>query len=122
MRYSMLGRTGLRVSVLGFGCMRLPMQGLRVDRDKSTPLLRRAVELGVNLFDTAIMYCNNDSQAAVGEALKPLRDKVFLSTKNNLHEAPVGEWRRALEDSLRLLQTDHLDFYHFHGIGWKLFT
>ena len=68
MRYSTLGKTGLKVSALGFGCMRLPEKDEKIVRDLSTPLLKRAVELGVNYFDTAIGYCHGDSQAAVGEA------------------------------------------------------
>ena len=94
MRYTMLGNTGLEVSVLGFGCMRFPEKDGKVIRDLSTPLLRRAVELGVNYFDTAIGYCSGDSQSAVGEALEGVRDKVILSTKNHHHRAGKAEWRR----------------------------
>ncbi len=121
MRYTMLGNTGLEVSVLGFGCMRFPEKDGKVIRDLSTPLLRRAVELGVNYFDTAIGYCSGDSQAAVGEALEGVRDKVILSTKNHHHRAGKAEWRRHLEDSLRLLRTDYIDIYNHHGINWGVF-
>lgn len=122
MRYSTLGNTGMNVSALGFGCMRLPMNGDTVDRNKSTPLLRRAYELGVNFFDTAIGYCKGDSQAAVGEAVEPFRDKVYLSTKNHHHTATPDEWRKHLENSLRFLRTDYVDVYNHHGINWKRFT
>jgi len=120
--YTTLGRTGLEVSRLGFGCMRLPMKEGRVDRDLSTPMLRRAYELGINFFDTAVGYCGADSQPAVGEALEPIRDKVIISTKNHLHNAKPDEWRRALEDSLRFLRTDHIDVYNHHGVRWAVFT
>lgn len=122
MRYTTYGNTGMRVSALGFGCMRLPMKGATVDRDKSTPMLLRAHELGVNFFDTAIGYCNGDSQAAVGEALEPIRSKVIISTKNHNHTAKPGEWRRHLEDSLRFLRTDYIDIYNHHGIQWNTFV
>ncbi len=121
MRYRTLGKTGLSVSALGFGCMRLPMKDNRVDRSLSTPMLRRAVELGINFFDTAVMYCGDDSQAALGEAMEGIRGKVILSTKNHFHTATPSEWRAKLEESLRLMRTDYLDLYHHHGIGWELF-
>lgn len=122
MRYSQLGNTGMNVSALGFGCMRLPMENGKVVREKSTPLLRAAYEKGVNFFDTAIGYCGADSQPAVGEALEPFRDKVFISTKNHLHSSSDDEWWAQLENSLKLLRTDHLDLYNHHGISWKTFT
>ncbi|MBD3242429.1 MAG: 4Fe-4S dicluster domain-containing protein [Chitinivibrionales bacterium] len=122
MRYTELGSTGMQVSALGFGCMRLPMADGKVDRERSTPLLRRAVEMGVNFFDTAIGYCDGDSQPAVGEALEAVRDRVIISTKNHHHTLPPGEWRRHLEDSLRLLRTDYIDLYNHHGINWNTFV
>ena len=82
MQYTTLGKTNLRVSRLGFGCMRFPMRGEQVDRDLTIPMLQRAVELGVNYFDSAVGYCNQDSQRAIGEAFEGMRDRVILSTKN----------------------------------------
>ena len=98
MQYAILGKTKLRVSRLGFGCMRFPMRGEHVDRDLSIPLLRRAVELGVNYFDSAVGYCNQESQRVVGEAFEGMRDRVILSTKNPFYnkkdEKPGGRtWR-----------------------------
>lgn len=122
MRYTTLGKTGLSVSSLGFGCMRLPMKDGRVDRTLSTPMLQKAVELGVNFFDTAIGYCDSDSQAAVGEALESVRSKVVISTKNHLHSADTKTWRAQLENSLRFLRTDYIDLYHHHGIQWNTFV
>ena len=121
MRYTKLGDTDLIVSVLGFGCMRLPEKDGAVVRELSTPLLRRAVELGINYFDTAIDYCNGDSQAAVGEALEGVREQVILSTKNHHHGAKKGEWRRYLEESLKLLRTEYIDIYSHHGISWQIY-
>ena len=123
MQYTTLGKTGLRVSRLGFGCMRLPMAGGRVDLKLAIPLLRRAVELGVNYFDTAVGYCGHDSERALGEAMKGIRDKVILSTKNH-HYDKLDErgWWTNLENSLKRLDTDHIDVYNFHGLHWKHFT
>ena len=118
MNYRILGRTGLKVSVLGFGCMRLPLKGDGVDDELAIPLLRRAVELGINYFDSAVFYCGGDSQRAMGDALHDLRDKIFLATKNNYYSDADGWWRN-LETSLRLMRTDHLDVYHFHGMSWE---
>ena len=82
MQYTQLGKTNLRVSRLGFGGMRFPMKGSKVDRDLAIPLLRRGVELGINYFDTAVGYCNHDSQCVLGEALEDIRDNVIIATKN----------------------------------------
>ena len=73
MQYSILGKTGLKVSRLGFGAMRLPMRGEKVDRDLAVPMIRRAFEGGVNFIDSAVGYCGGDSQRVVGEALKGWR-------------------------------------------------
>ena len=123
MKYTTLGRTGLIVSRLGFGCMRFPMTAEgKVDREQTVPLLHRAVELGVNYFDTAIFYCHGDSQRVVGEAFEGMRDRVVLSTKNHLHEAPADAWWARLEESLTFLRTDYLDIYNLHGMTWDYWT
>ena len=123
MQYRQLGRTGLKVSQLGFGAMRLPMVGegkdARVDRDLAIPMIHRAFEGGVNYIDTAVMYCNDDSQKAVGEALKGWRDRVIVSTKNHYYEDDEKAWWKLLEDSLRLLDVEYIDIYNHHGISWQ---
>jgi len=99
--------------------MRFPMTAEgKVDRELTIPLLHHAVELGVNYFDTAIFYCHGDSQRAVGEAFEHMRDKVVLSTKNHMHEAPDDAWWARLEESLTFLRTDHIDVYNLHGMTW----
>jgi predicted aldo/keto reductase-like oxidoreductase len=126
MVYRTLGRTGLRVSQLGFGAMRLPMigtgAGARVDRDQAIPMIRRALEAGVNYVDTAVGYCNQDSQRVVGEALQGWRDRVVLSTKNPYFGDDEKVWWSHLETSLERLQTSWIDVYHHHGIGWELYA
>ncbi len=126
MNYRTLGRTGLRVSQLGFGAMRLPMVGQGpeavVDRELAIPMIRRAFEGGVNYIDTAVGYCNNDSQQAVGEALKGWRDRIVVSTKNPYYGDDEKAWWDNLEQSLERLGTDHVDVYNHHGLGWQRYT
>jgi len=94
MEYALLGRTGLRVSRLGFGGMRLPMQkdGEHVDRELAVPMLHRAFDGGVNYVDTAVGYCNQDSQRAIGEALEGWRDRIIVSTKNPYYGEDEKAW------------------------------
>ncbi|MDR3314302.1 MAG: aldo/keto reductase [Oscillospiraceae bacterium] len=118
--------SGEKISALGFGCMRLPEVEAdgkwRVDEEKSTPLLRRAKELGVNYFDTGYYYCHHNSESAVGKAVKPFRSDVLLSTKIPMGELKeAGDYRRWLERSLRELDTDYVDFYHFWSLDKTTF-
>jgi predicted aldo/keto reductase-like oxidoreductase len=122
MIYRTLGRTGLKVSQLGFGAMRLPMDGERVDRALAIPMFHRAFAAGVNYVDTAVMYCHGDSQAAVGEALVGLRDKIIVSTKNHYYGENETEWWTNLENSLQRLRVSQIDIYNHHGINWQAYT
>ncbi len=122
MQYRTLGRTGRRVSQLGFGAMRLPMKGDAVDRDLAIPMIHRAFEGGVNYIDTAVGYCKQDSQRAVGEALKGWREKVTVSTKNPYYGENEKEWWANLENSLKRLDVDCIDVYNTHGINWKTYA
>ena len=123
MKYTQLGTTGLKVSRLGFGCMRFPMtpEG-KVDRRLTIPLLHRSVEFGINYFDTAIGYCGSDSQRVLGEAFEGMRDRLVLSTKNHMHEAAADVWWQQLIESLNLLRTEYIDIYNFHGLTWDCYT
>ncbi len=121
MIYRDFGKTGEKISALGYGCMRLPELEINgawtIDYDKSDEMLRRAYERGVNYFDSAPTYCHSNSEIAVGRALKDVRDKVLISTKISTHEIhEPGDYRRSLEKSLKQLDTDYIDFYHF----WSL--
>jgi len=123
MIYRELGRTGLKVSQLGFGAMRLPMVGegkdASVDLDLAIPMIHRAFAGGVNYIDTATGYCNQDSQRAVGEALKGWRDKVVVSTKNAYYGEDEQQWWTNLEQSLERLDVDFIDVYNHHGVNAK---
>ena len=120
MQYTVLGKTGLKVSRLGFGCMRLPMKtDNEIDRDLAIPMLHRAVELGITYFDTAVGYCSGDSQRVLGEAMESMREKVVISTKNPHYDKNDKDgWWKNLNDSLERLRTDHIDVYNFHGMNF----
>jgi len=122
-QYTILGRTGLKVSRLGFGCMRLPMKDRSgVDRELAVPMLRRACELGINLFDTAVGYCAGDSQRVLGETFEGMRDKVILSTKNpHYDKSNKPGWWKHLTDSLERLRTNYIDIYNHHGMNYDRF-
>lgn len=126
MLYKEFGDTGIKMSKLGFGAMRLPMTQAGgksiVDYDKAVPTMHRAFELGVNYIDTAPYYCDADSETAVGKALKGWRDKVYLSTKNPVEDSSGDNWRKRLEASLKKLDVDYIDFYHMWGITLEAFT
>lgn len=126
MQYTEFGKTGIQVSRLGFGCMRFPsreVDGRKVfDEEESIRMMHRAMELGVNYFDTAPGYCEKQSEIIVGKALKGRRDKVYLSTKYPSEEASGDDLERKLETSLKKLDTDYIDFYHMWGISLKTFV
>ena len=127
MQYRPFGNTGVNISALGFGCMRLPEIQQEdgswiVDQEKTDAMLMRAYELGVNYFDTALYCCHSNSEIAIGKALKPIRDKVYISTKCPLELVKEpGDFRKVLETSLKKLDTPYVDFYHFWGINQKTF-
>jgi uncharacterized protein len=124
--YRTLGRTGLRVSQLGFGAMRLPMTEADgkevVDRELAIPMIHRAFEAGLNYIDSAVGYCNEDSQRVVGEALKGWRDKIVVSTKNHYYGDDEKAWWTNLENSLERLDISYIDIYNHHGINWERYV
>jgi len=126
MEYRSLGRTGIKVSALGFGCMRLPTLGApdRIDEASAARLLHDAIEAGVTYVDTAWFYHATSfgqagqSEPFVGRALSGgWRDRVLLATK--LPQQTIRakeEMGRYLDQQLERLQTDHIDFYLVHGL------
>lgn len=121
MRYSEFGNTGIKVSKLGFGAMRLPTRKdgdmTVVDDDLAIPLMHRAFDMGVNYIDTALYYINKTSEVSVGKALKGYRDKVYVATKNPVENTSADDWRKRLELSLTKLDVDYIDFYHMWGMS-----
>ena len=129
MIYRRLGRTGLQVSQLGFGAMRLPMKNAEgsqtVDRELALPMFMRAFENGLNYIDTAVGYCNQDSQRVVGEAVKMWNSRgkpgypIIISTKNPYYGDDEKTWWTNLENSLDRLGMQSIDIYNHHGLNWK---
>ena len=102
-----LGSTGIEIEKNGFGC--LPIQ--RISKEEAARLLRKAVDGGINYFDTARAY--SDSEEKMGFAFAGIRDKVVIATKT--HAQTGAELREHLETSLRELGTDFIDLYQFHN-------
>lgn len=119
MQYRTYGKTGDKISVLGFGAMRLPMTEGHVEMDLAVSIMRCAFDLGVNYVDSAVGYCNGESQIAIGKAIKGRRDKLFVSTKNHYKGESGDEWQEFLDQSLERIDVDYIDFYHSHGLRWE---
>jgi uncharacterized protein len=107
-----LGRTGLMVSIVGFGC---GSQYLGSPDAAAERLIHRAVELGINFFDTAISYGDGRSQVLLGKYLLPMyRDRIVLA--NKVHDRTAAGAQRQLDQSLVNLKTDKIDILHFHDL------
>jgi aryl-alcohol dehydrogenase-like predicted oxidoreductase len=121
MQYRSLGRTGIKVSPYALGAMMFGSIG-NLDHDDSIRIIHKALDAGINFVDTADMYSRGESEEIVGKALKGRRDSVVLATKvyNPMGDDPNqrGLSRRwiitEVENSLRRLQTDHIDLYQIH--------
>ncbi|MBV9324501.1 MAG: aldo/keto reductase [Chloroflexi bacterium] len=117
MEYRQLGRTNLSVSILGLGSGGANRLGQRqdVERSESHSLVRHALDLGINFFDTAPAY--GDSESLLGEALAGVpRESYVLNTKFTMRNDEPGAARASLEGSLRRLRTDYVDVISFHGL------
>jgi aryl-alcohol dehydrogenase-like predicted oxidoreductase len=129
MQYVKLGRTGLDVSRICLGCMSfgLPERGSHpwtLDEERSRPIIARAIELGINFFDTANTYSGGTSEEIVGRALREIsrRDEIVIATKVffPMHKGPNGGGlsRKAIlteiDNSLKRLGTDYVDLYQIH--------
>jgi aryl-alcohol dehydrogenase-like predicted oxidoreductase len=120
MEYTMLGKTGLRVSVAGLGCGGFSRLGLAQGKSEAhaMSIIRQALELGVNLFDTAAAY---GTEEILGRVIKSVRrENIVICTKapfsfSNPHSTPEGIVA-SLDKSLRRLDTDYVDVYQLHGV------
>ena len=126
MKYKHVEKTGWDVSALSFGCMRFE------DEESAIAAVRKAIALGVNYFDVAPAYCNGKSEEWLGEALKGLRDKVFVTAKSSPGNGAkelcdcnpekgfgirtADEARREIQQSMELLGVDHLDMYQLWAV------
>ncbi len=121
MKYRKLGRTGIEVSPYCLGAMMFGVMG-NSDHDDSIRIIHRALDAGINFVDTADVYSDGESEVIVGKALKGRRDDVVLASKMHYpmgddpnHRGNSRRWIiAAVENSLRRLQTDHLDLYQVH--------
>jgi len=131
MLYRKLGKTGIDLSILGFGCMRLPVtdnKSERIDYQKATEMIHYAIDHGVNYVDTAYFYHGvvfgqrGESEPFVGEVLSGgWRKKVNLATKMPLFFLREKEQMESfLSEQLDRLKTDHLDFYLLHGLNGEM--
>jgi aryl-alcohol dehydrogenase-like predicted oxidoreductase len=132
MEYVNLGSTGLKVSRICLGTMTYGSKRWRewvLEEEEGRPFIRRAIELGINFFDTADMYSVGVSEEILGRALKdfgPSRDRVVIATKlfNPMGDDPNQRGlsrkhiRHAIDDSLRRLGTDYVDLYQIHRFDY----
>jgi predicted aldo/keto reductase-like oxidoreductase len=107
-----LGRTGLKVSIMGLGGFHM---ALPEKQDYSTKIVDRALAMGINFFDTADCYMKGRAEERLGKALEGRRQKVILMSKVDQRDAQGA--RATLELSLRHLRTDHLDIWQFHQVA-----
>src|SRR5579863_6977868 len=133
MEYVNLGSTGLKVSRLCLGAMTYGSKSWRnwiLEEEESKPFIRRALELGINFFDTADIYSVGASEEILGNALRefgPSRDKLVIATKlfNPMGDDPNQKGlsrkhiRHAIDDSLKRLKTDYVDLYQIHRFDYN---
>ena len=118
--YQLLGKSALKISRIGFGCMSLDAGNAEAEK-----ILQQALSLGINYFDTADLYQQGRNEELLGRAFKNKRDQVILASKVGNQWRPDGsgwDWNPSkkyildsVEKSLRRLQTDYLDLYQLHG-------
>lgn len=121
MLYRKLGKTGEKASILGYGCMRLPIlenDPKKIDEEKATKLLHYAIDHGINYIDTAYSYHGGMGEVFLGKALqKGYREKVLLASKLSCKRVHCkADMDRFLNEQLEKLQTDYLDFYLLHAL------
>ena len=129
MKYRTMGKLNIKASAFGLGCMRFNGAASGdsvIDEQKAISLIRRAIDGGVTYIDTAYVYLDKTSEIVPGKALRDgYRDRVTIATKMPIHAVhDRASMEALLEEELKKLQTDHIDFYLMHGInrdGWEKF-
>ena len=126
MKYRELGKSGLKVSAMGLGCMGMSHgYGAAGDKEEMIKLIHQAVEKGVTFFDTAEVYGPYTNEELVGEALEPYRKEVVIATKCGIQivdgkQIVIGKpetIRRSIEGSLKRLRTEYIDLYYLHRVA-----
>ena len=129
MQKRVLGKNGLEVSAIVLGCMTVGKDYSDESKAQAVEIIRRAYDFGITMFDTAELYGGGGrNESLVGEALKPVRDKVVIATKcgvkfeggHMLINSSPDEIRKAVEGSLKRLQTDYIDLYYTHRVDPKV--
>lgn len=131
MKYRILGKSGIRVSEIGFGAWTIALDwwGKKIEDDEAKRMLKKAYDLGINLFETGDMYGKGKSEKLIGEVFRGMRDDIVISTKYGYEfegAAQIGHselpqrfdplfTEHALRNSLVRLQTDHIDVYGLHN-------
>ncbi len=116
MIYKDYGKTGKKISVIGYGGMRFHKENEKYDIEKCASLAIKANELGVNYFDTAPGYCDDMSETIMGEAFKHMPNEFYTSTKSSKRDG--SELRSQLENSLKVLGLEKITFFHI----WCIMT
>lgn len=127
MKMRKLGRSGPEVSAIGLGCMGMAaFYGQPSDEGQAAAVIHRALDLGLNFFDTAEMYGPHTNEIQVGKALAGRRDQAFVATKFGIGynadrtalkvDGSPANVRRAIEGSLKRLNMDHVDLYYLHRV------
>ena len=135
MLYRKLGKTGCQVSILGFGCMRLPIKDSNqsaadrfdpnkfIDEEKAIQLIHYAKAQGINYFDTAYIYHSGKSEPLLGKAVQGCREEILIATKLPAWMVKGPEdFDKFLNEQLERLATRYVDFYLLHGLGRETWT